>query len=336
LAGSELYESLLFQRGRFRRLAGYRSLSAWKACAEVSSGAGDWFAPYLPATLVLGDPGARDAVLHSLQACVPGARLLPVAVERLSFAALPSGPITVYAHERRREGDTFVYDVDVRDAGGDLVERWEGLALRVVAGSARRQWSLALLPMHLERHAADVLRATGVRVAIDADDLSSPREQSDRALGRILEAGARVNRAPDGRPRAERHHVSTSHARGWTLAVIADSAIGCDVEAVAERPSSAWREVLGSERMALVSRVANQCGENESTAATRVWTAAEALKKCGGDFAAPLVLASAETGGWLRYSSGTFEIASWVAPIVEAGACAFAFAAPRGGHDARV
>ena len=35
-----------------------------------------WYGPYHPTELVLGDPGARDAALHAIQACIPHRRIL--------------------------------------------------------------------------------------------------------------------------------------------------------------------------------------------------------------------------------------------------------------------
>ncbi len=43
----------------------------------------DWFARYLPATLALPDPGARDAFIHCVQACIPHATVLPIGVDRI-------------------------------------------------------------------------------------------------------------------------------------------------------------------------------------------------------------------------------------------------------------
>src|ERR1039457_2794103 len=99
--GRDLYGSILFQSGRFRRLRAYHRLRATECIAEIApGGAGDWFARYLPATLALGDPGARDAVIHSVQACIPHATVLPIGVERIIVATADEpGPGYVHAHE---------------------------------------------------------------------------------------------------------------------------------------------------------------------------------------------------------------------------------------------
>ena len=104
----DLYGELLFHRGRFRRVSGYRRLSARQCLAEITQDATtDWFSRYMPAELLLGDPGARDATIHAIQACIPQSTLLPVGVDRLQLsqeAAANAGRRWVSARERERVG----------------------------------------------------------------------------------------------------------------------------------------------------------------------------------------------------------------------------------------
>src|SRR6202158_3942695 len=80
----DLYGGILFQEGRFRRLGGYRRLRATECLAEIAPDAtAAWSARSLPAALLLGDPAARDAAIHGIQACIPHAQLLPIGVERI-------------------------------------------------------------------------------------------------------------------------------------------------------------------------------------------------------------------------------------------------------------
>src|SRR5262249_34672643 len=73
--GAGLYGGLFFHSGRFRRLAGYHKLAPFEVLAQIApDGASSWFGAYLPQTLLLGDPGARDASLHAAQAGHPRAR----------------------------------------------------------------------------------------------------------------------------------------------------------------------------------------------------------------------------------------------------------------------
>ena len=126
---NDLYGRILFHRGRFCRLRGYRLLKARECVAEITADDGAaWFGPYLPAEFVLGNPAARDAALHAIQACIPHRRILPTGIERMVIRRHESGARFVRAKERLRDGDNFVYDVEVTDARGEVIERWDGLA----------------------------------------------------------------------------------------------------------------------------------------------------------------------------------------------------------------
>ena len=138
-------------------MLGYQQLAAKGCVAEIGNRASaDWFAGFLTQDLVLADPGTRDALMHSIQCCVPDATLLPAGIERL-YLADPrtvgvNEQVTLHAVERQRDGDTYLYDLDVRDPDGRLVERWEGLRLQAV----RKQdgsgpWLASLLGPYLER-----------------------------------------------------------------------------------------------------------------------------------------------------------------------------------------
>jgi enediyne polyketide synthase len=169
----DLYDSgILFHTGRFRRLASYQLLRATACVATLTPAATPtWFGRYLPATLLLGDPGARDAALHAIQACIPHAHLLPVGVERITTGRLPDDPplrpLQVAARERHHDGATFVYDLDILGPDGTPIERWHGLALRAVQPTALPAvWTPALLAPYLERRCQELLPAAGLRIAL--------------------------------------------------------------------------------------------------------------------------------------------------------------------------
>jgi hypothetical protein len=102
--------------------------------------------------------------MHAIQCCVPNATLLPTGVERL-YPAAPSAAgerVTLHAVERSRVGDTYTYDLDIRDAGGAVVERWEGLRLEAVRrADGSGPWVPALLGPYLVCSAVESLRKTG-------------------------------------------------------------------------------------------------------------------------------------------------------------------------------
>ena len=186
-----LYEGFLFQSGRFRRLAGYRRLASTSCDAEIErAGPGRWFHRYLPGRLVLGDPAARDAAIHAVQACIPQAVVLPVGLERLVPGTVhDTSRGRALAGERCDLGDLLIYDIDVVDERGEVRERWEGLHLRVVE---RREpsgdWPDALLGPYLERRLRTL--ASGARPSTSASakraiqcsgDCSVPRQRSGGA-----------------------------------------------------------------------------------------------------------------------------------------------------------
>jgi enediyne polyketide synthase len=312
-----LYEGILFQRGRFRRLRRYLRLEARRCVAEVAIGAGDgWFGAYLPGSLLLRDPGARDAFIHAVQACVPHDRLVPVGVERIVILASPEAVAQVSARERSREDDTFVYDLEVRDEHGRLCERWDGLTLRRVGEiRAPEEWPPALLAPYLERRLAEVLPGAELSVAVVCDG-GDRRARSDAAIARAAGLDVRVVRRPDGKPEvAAELDVSAAHLNGTTVAVAGPAPVGCDLEDVAPRAEELWRDLLGSNRLALAELLHTEAGEELDVSATRVWAATECLRKTGLGLRAPLVAARQTGDGWVVVRAGDLEIATFAARV---------------------
>ena len=90
-------------------MRGYHLLKAKECVAEITADDGaTWFGPYLPAEFVLGNPAARDAALHAIQACIPHRRILPTGIERLVIRRGESGARFVRAKERSRDGNNFI------------------------------------------------------------------------------------------------------------------------------------------------------------------------------------------------------------------------------------
>jgi enediyne polyketide synthase len=319
----DLYESILFHRGRFRRLNGYRFLKATECVAEIApDGDASWFSQYLPAGLILGDPAARDAAIHSVQACIPHATLLPVGVDRvwLDKALDSSEPLCVHALERSQDGSTFVYDLTVRGADGLLRERWDGLRLRLIANSSfRGPWPEPLLGPYIERRLREWYPASNISVVCERDVTLSRQERSNRAVQMSLGHRVSVLRLSDGKPFVDEvTELSTAHCGDLTLAVSGTGATGCDLERVSERSSAVWLDLLGAEGARLAEIIARSVPEELGTSATRVWAARESLKKAGAFSDAPLLLVSAEADGWVLLSSGRLRIATWETEVRDA------------------
>jgi enediyne polyketide synthase len=238
---TDLYGGLLFQRGRFRRVRRYWHLRARECVAEIGpSTASGWFGRYLPPALILGDPGARDAGIHAIQACIPHATVLPVGVDCLVPGALETSHMClVRALERSREGDTFTYDVEVTATDGRLLERWDGLRLTAVSGMAHLNgWAAALLGPYVERQLAELIPGAAVAVVVDRNPAAHRRAPSDLAIRRVLGEAKRVWRRSDGEPElpaGPNGQVSAAHADGLIMAVKGYGPVGCDIEPVVAR-----------------------------------------------------------------------------------------------------
>ncbi|MFD7667721.1 SDR family NAD(P)-dependent oxidoreductase [Streptomyces sp. NPDC059788] len=321
----DMYGSVLFQGARFQRLTRYRHFAAKECTAEISTDAtAQWFAGFLPPDLVLADPGTRDALMHSLQACVPDATLLPVGVERLHLAdpaaARAAGTAVLHAAERSHDGDTYVYDLDVRTADGAPLERWEGLVLKAVRKTdGSGPWLPALLGPYLERRTETLLPAP-LRVAVRPDDhgaeggTAARRARTALALGQALGRPAVLRHRPDGQPEVDGGPaVSASHGAGVTLAVAAGPGartVGCDVQAVEERGAGEWSGLLGDSGWTLARLLAAERDEDVSLAATRVWGAVECLRKNGHARAELVADGAPAAGGWAVLRAGDARIAT--------------------------
>jgi enediyne polyketide synthase len=296
----DIYADLLFHTGRFRRVKNYRLLKAKECIVQVEPDADAvWFGRHLPQERVLGDTGVRDAAIHAIQACIPHARLLPIGVDRIVIGKIPCllervramgkvPELLLHACERFRDGDTFCYDLQLLGEDGSVLEQWDGLRLRKVETlSHRTAWTQALLGPYIERSLEELIPGRKITVAL-GDPTGEVRHRSD------------------GKPEIDGPlSVSVAHSWELTLTVTGPAPIGCDIEVVATRP---WRDLLSRERFAL----ADQIDEPLDTAATRVWTALECLKKAGVSADAPLVLNTSKPDGWILLSSGPRTVATYL------------------------
>jgi len=318
----ELYDRILFQRGRFQRLDTYRWLNARECVAVLAPSDGrTWFSAFLPQTLLLGDPGARDAGLHALQACIPHKRVIPVAVERIEIGLLNAATsYRAVARERQHEGECFLYDLEFLDAGGDVVERWRGLTLRAIETlPAPEAWPPGLLGPYLERSLEELVPRTPISLGVingEADERSARRRDVLALIGVAPEV---VLTRADGKPQPAKHngatiHISLTHAADITLAVAGPIEVACDIEPIEPR-GAAWRDLLSAERFALAELLAKRTAEDFDTSATRIWAAAECLRKAELAPSVPLLLDQLHNEGWMTLATCGNVIASFVQRI---------------------
>ncbi|MEU6077879.1 type I polyketide synthase [Micromonospora sp. NPDC047074] len=333
---ADLYGEILFQGGRFQRLRRYHRSAARHVDVDVVTAPETrWFTDFLPATLLLGDPGVRDALMHGNQVCVPDATLLPAGIERLHPAGsrlTEAEELRYCAEERSRDGDTYVYDIALRSGDGTVVERWEGLRLRAVRkNDGRGPWVAPLLGSYLERAVGDLVGG-GVAVAVEpapadqggqdassaqgtAEEIRRRRARTAVAAGRAAGGPVDVSYRPDGRPElADGRSLSAAHAENLTLCVVGTGPLACDVETVRGREESVWNGLLGA-HADLARLCAADGAESLDAAATRVWAATECLRKAGLSHRAPLVAVPSDRAGWLVFASGDLRIATFVTSV---------------------
>ncbi|WP_410658267.1 type I polyketide synthase [Amycolatopsis sp. lyj-112] len=322
---TELYGTVLFQGKRFQRVTGYRRASARHAVAEIATGAKvDWFAPFLPQEQLLADPGTRDAMMHAIQCCVPDATLLPQGIERL-YLAEPGKQDPEYvlldARERSQDGDSYIYDLDVRNPDGTLVERWEGLKLRAVRKrDGEGPWVPSMLGSYLERAAERLLGSTRAIVVepdpvdVSVETTAERRAQTALAAGRAVDAPLEIRYRPDGKPEADGVEVSASHSAKLTLAIAGTGRLACDVETAIERTPEDWAGLLGEDLLAVGELLAADAREPLSVAHTRVWSALECVRKTG-DMTQALTVHRVDPDGWAVLSHGSARIATWATTV---------------------
>lgn len=330
---TELYGSVMFQGDRFQKICSYQRATARSATVEIDpSCRGDWFTNHLPQELILGDPGARDALMHSLQCCVPNAVLLPHSIERIDIALDGrTGPMVMDAKEREGDGEWFVYDISLRDKAGQIVEEWTGLRLRAVSRRDSREidWTSAFLSSYLERQAEHLLGGRRSVIVEPHGDQTVESIQQRRAV--TTTAARRASRTEfdlsyrsDGRPEAsDGSQVSSSHGDGMTVAVLSQSTTAVDVESVLHKSVQDWRDLLGEQAFATAEQVSSEAREDLDSSATRVWGALECLRKVG--HLSPAVhLGSVQDDGWVRFNVGGHRIATWVGHTQQGASVSFA------------
>jgi enediyne polyketide synthase len=305
-AHSDLYGKILFQSGRFQRLLGYSCLSATCCRAHLKSAAQEksvhrWFGTYYPSLLLLGDPGIRDAAIHAIQACIPHRTVLPTRVEEIRmYSNLDAPEVIVQATERSSGGGTFVYDLDLLDPDGRVLEQWRGLELRAVSSSsARPVHSLGLIGPYLERRLGEIVPQAGIKIAF--------REDSSETASMLkpLTVTYRVDGKPEvytnGDQRRETF-VSAAHNGRFRIAVSGNRAIGCDLERIVPRGDAEWRDLLGPEDYAFWNHLSRESRE-PAEIGTRLWSVRESLTKLGIRLPSLLRVSAELPDGWMEFAA---------------------------------
>lgn len=128
-----LYGTILFQGPMFQNLVAYLELSDKHCIAKIKVPTkNQLFALSDRSRLLLDSAQVRDAFLHAVQLCVPEFKILPVAMDKVHIRGFEGDHVFLYAQERERTGDEFLYDLDVYDANGQCVEQIHGFRCRIL------------------------------------------------------------------------------------------------------------------------------------------------------------------------------------------------------------
>ena len=129
--GERLYGSIYFQGPVFQHIEAFHEVSDRSCLARVRisrQGA----AATAAGPLLLDAWEVRDCFLHAIQICVPHLRLLPLSIDSLETRGYPGQSVYLSARERLQEGRDYVYDLEVFDEQGELVECISGYRCRIV------------------------------------------------------------------------------------------------------------------------------------------------------------------------------------------------------------
>ncbi|YCK39903.1 type I polyketide synthase [Actinomadura sp. ATCC 39365] len=316
----DYYGTLFFHGSRFHRLRRYELLTARRCEALVNADlTATWFAGFHDPYLLLGDPGTRDAYIHVLQGCVPGQRVLPVAVESVQSIAFPTGTVRVRARERHHDGATFVYDLDVTDANGTVIETWRGLRLTDTGPMPDTQaLSLEMLGPHLARTLDRLFPSITTDLVCVASGTRSSPATTERMVRTLLDGEHAVSHSPEGRLIVSGAYASASHHAGYLMVAIGTRPIAVDWEAVEGAPTQRWDSLLSTSDAQVARQITVTAGEPNTWAAARIWTAREALAKLGAGPSDPLILVpETRDDGWLLMHSGQRRIAGLVTAVRE-------------------
>src|SRR5439155_3535038 len=118
-----------------------------------------------------------------------------------------------------------------------------------------------------------VLEHNGTSKSKNPDFLKARSAATNAAFQKALGHAEPIWRRVDGKPFVSANEsVSAAHLHELTLAVAAQTAIACDLEQVTPRSATAWRDLLGDERLKLAERIRQEQPETIDTAATRLWS----------------------------------------------------------------
>jgi enediyne polyketide synthase len=326
--GTDLYGPVFFQAGPFRRVAFLPELTS-RSCSALIRGADDrpWFsgaelsgtgsgAPGMDEPLVLGSPGLNDAVLHTLQACVPHRRMLPAGFDALTVpGAEVRGAVQVRAERAASPGGGW--QVTAVDAAGHTVLAVSGLQLRAVGPlEPSAPWHPTLLAAALEGWAAEFGLDPALRVTVSCGQPGQDRQPRvdgvpwlDASTGLGPLAGFQLTARASMPVSCYWAPVPAGQAGrppGPVVPLPANSADGST-----ENNSSRNETQPGQ----LTRQLRERTGEPPEMLAARMRAITACLAAAGRAAGTPLTLGPSRDASWVQVGAGTATIACTITAI---------------------
>lgn len=313
---TDLYGDLLFQGPRFQRMGSIFSLAQESSifCSYARSEADlleESFAPNQGKAMVLGDPYFRDVLLQSVQLTIPQHICLPVHIDKIELfrhSSSDTGSRVVSVLLQKREGRDYIAEVVTTDDQGYVVERLTGYRLRILEEHQENPTSVELaFPEKRDRALLHQVLTTTFKkfgLALPAVALgyapnlqTKPKKQrlqqelpiiafalrTKLGLPPEAEIDFRIKTLSSGKPEfigasTVGLDLSLSHCNRYCLCVVEETPQGCDIEAITHRTAEDWVALLSTSRSSVIDELM-QRGDTRDRAATRIWSALEAVRK---------------------------------------------------------
>lgn len=261
-----MYNNLLFQKHRFANIDHYYKLSAYQSYASISEKITDsYFNRSFPQTMTIGNPGARDSCLHSIQCCIPDKLLLPFKIESIQILDIDSGTSKVaYSHKVWEKNNEYCYNLIVCDINGKILEIWNNIILKSLEDVDYKEWNKHLLGCYIQRCLS---------------------EKSDVEILFDIPVNDIIYRA-DGKPEHNNKYISKSHCNNLTMITTSRHPVGCDIESI----KTYHDKLLNHTNKNLYKLLQQSYSESNNVTQTRVWTIIEAVKKSGLNLNEPITL----------------------------------------------
>ncbi|HEX5292798.1 MAG TPA: hypothetical protein VFX25_28340, partial [Streptosporangiaceae bacterium] len=337
--GGELYGTVCFQAGRFRRIAGLPELTA-RSCRALARGPDDraWFPPGGDGAgpgsdgLLLGSPGLNDALLQALQACVPDRRVWPAAIASVTFSgAAAAGEVEIRAVAAARRPAGPPVPVAVTVAGGPA---GRGVLVPPPAPSPDADGMAPATELTWDVTAVDgggailaawrgvVLREAGALPRGGPWPLALlPAYLESAALRLGLDPDLRITAAADGPARPPGGGAGVPPPRPAEPAEaggLALTAGGAGFAACGWAPADPRHPVWpagDAGQAATFSRLCSHLSEPPVASAARLQAAAACLARAGAPADAPLTFERAAADGWAVLAAGGARLACTVVEV---------------------